>query len=177
MGPHGQGQLTKAVNNCLYDISCAAMAEILPFATKAGMDVQALTEVVTKGCGQSFGFDKFAPLVPRRAFAAPAHGYPMGAAYKDLQNLAAEARACGVSLPVFEAAKGTYEAALDRGLQHECKGAMVKVFEERMGVTVKSAMAPTSPLAYDVQRCLQYDPVRKPRKNHLFEELDETKDA
>ena len=81
------------------------------------------------------------------------------------------------SLPVFEAAKGTYEAALDRGLQHECKGAMVKVFEERMGVTVKSAMAPTSPLAYDVQRCLQYDPVRKPRKNHLFEELDETKDA
>ena len=36
MGAHGHGQLAKAVNNCLYDVACAAMAEMLPLAQKAG---------------------------------------------------------------------------------------------------------------------------------------------
>jgi 3-hydroxyisobutyrate dehydrogenase-like beta-hydroxyacid dehydrogenase len=34
MGPSGHGQIAKALNNCLYNISCAAVGEILPLAMK-----------------------------------------------------------------------------------------------------------------------------------------------
>jgi 3-hydroxyisobutyrate dehydrogenase-like beta-hydroxyacid dehydrogenase len=38
MGSPGNGQLTKMTNNVLYNISCAAMAEMLTLAVKLGLD-------------------------------------------------------------------------------------------------------------------------------------------
>ncbi len=38
MGPAGAGQLTKTVNNVLYDINIAALAEVLPMAVAMGLD-------------------------------------------------------------------------------------------------------------------------------------------
>ena len=136
VGGHGHGQTAKALNNCLYNVSVAAMAEVLPLAQRLGLDVEALCRVVCAGTGQSFGFNKFAPLVRARAFDAPRHGYPMGAAFKDMLVLRDAAESVGVGLDVVDAARRTYEAALAAGLGAEHKGAMVKVWEERLGVTV-----------------------------------------
>ena len=136
VGGHGHGQLAKALNNCLYNVSVAAMAECLPLAQKSGLDVEAFARVVAAGTGQSFGFCKFAPLVMARAFGAPQHGYPMGAAFKDMEVVADAADAVGADLCVVSAARRTYEEALRSGLAREHKGAMVKVWEQRMGTRV-----------------------------------------
>ncbi len=132
----GSAQLGKALNNCLYNASVAAMAEVLPVARANGLDPATLVEIVTHGTGQSFGFDKFAPLVLARQFDAPEHGYPMGAAFKDMR-VVAEAAAGGeggsgrrrLRTPVLDATRGTYEKAVAMGLGDEVKGAMCKVYE------------------------------------------------
>ena len=136
MGTHGNGQLAKALNNCLYNISVAAMAEVLPLAQRSGLSVEAFSRVVAAGTGQSFGFCKFAPLCMDRTFEAPTYGYPMGAAFKDMEVVAEAAEAAGVTLSVVGAARRTYEAALAAGLSHEHKGAMVKVWERELGVVI-----------------------------------------
>ena len=46
VGRLGHGQLAKALNNCLYNCSVAAMAEVLPLATRAGLDLDAFCKVV-----------------------------------------------------------------------------------------------------------------------------------
>lgn len=140
-GSQGSGQLCKAINNALYNVSCAAMAEALTLAEASGLPPAALAQVVSKGSGQSFGFDKFAPLVLKREFGTGANGYPMGAAIKDMDVVAQTARAVGAELDVVAATRRTYEAALRAGLGHESKGAMVKVWEQRLGVMVGQARA------------------------------------
>mmetsp|Transcript_40959 Transcript_40959/g.124101 ORF Transcript_40959/g.124101 Transcript_40959/m.124101 type:complete len:274 (+) Transcript_40959:1-822(+) len=138
MGSHGNGQLAKALNNCLYNVSCAAMAEVLALATKSGLDTQALCQIVSGGSGQSFGFDKFSGLVGQRKFSAPEFGYPMGSAFKDMKVVAETAqRHGGADLAVIQAAKRVYEEALGMGLAREHKGAMTKVYEAKLGVTVE----------------------------------------
>ena len=137
-GPFGCGQLAKALNNCLYNISAAAMGEVLALSERLGLDPEVLARVVTSGSGQSFGFDKFAPLVFQRQFAAPEFGYPMKSAFKDMEVVSQAAIAAGVDLSpgVILAARRTYEAALDLGLGGEHKGAMAKVWERSMGVRI-----------------------------------------
>eukprot|EP00931_Biecheleriopsis_adriatica_P071568 TRINITY_DN45444_c0_g1_i1.p1 TRINITY_DN45444_c0_g1~~TRINITY_DN45444_c0_g1_i1.p1 ORF type:complete len:185 (+),score=38.37 TRINITY_DN45444_c0_g1_i1:32-556(+) len=135
MGESGNGQLAKAMNNCLYNVSCAATAEMLPFAARAGLPLQAFVEAVSTGTGQSFGFQQWAPLILQREFEAPKHGFPMGSAFKDLETLSGEAAKLGLETPpVVAAARATYERALSLGLAKEHKGAMVKVWERDMGV-------------------------------------------
>ena len=46
MGTTGNGQLAKALNNCLYNVSVAAMAEMLPLASRAGLSLESFVEVV-----------------------------------------------------------------------------------------------------------------------------------
>ena len=53
-GKVGNGQLTKLINQLLFNICCAGIAEVLPMAVKLGLDTEKVTEVVTNGTGRSF---------------------------------------------------------------------------------------------------------------------------
>jgi len=66
MGSSGNGQIMKMANNVLYNISVAAMAEMLPLTVRLGLDPEKVRTVVGKGSGQSFGFDFFSELVLKR---------------------------------------------------------------------------------------------------------------
>ncbi|MBW1943418.1 MAG: NAD(P)-dependent oxidoreductase [Deltaproteobacteria bacterium] len=135
MGSSGNGQLMKITNNVLYNISVAAMAEMLPLAVRLGLDPEKVRTVVGKGSGQSFGFDFFSELVLKRKFST---GFPMGIAFKDMAAVIEKADEQKVPLPVASAAMQTYKMALAQGLGEESKGAMVKVWEKIMGVEVRS---------------------------------------
>jgi 3-hydroxyisobutyrate dehydrogenase-like beta-hydroxyacid dehydrogenase len=54
MGELGSGQLTKLINQLLFNISAAAIAEILPMAAKLGLDPEKVVSVVRSGTGKSF---------------------------------------------------------------------------------------------------------------------------
>ena len=131
MGQHGSGQLTKAINNILFDINIAAVAEILPLAIKLGLDPEKFGSVVNSGSGRSYASEFFISRILRNHFS---DGYPMQHAYKDLICGAELSAQLGIPLPVMHAATTTYQMALLKGLGHEDKGAMAKVFAELLGV-------------------------------------------
>ena len=53
MGGSGNGQLTKLINQLLYDINMAAVAEVLPMAIKLGLDPEKVAQVVNSGTGRA----------------------------------------------------------------------------------------------------------------------------
>ncbi len=131
MGPTGSGQLTKLVNQLLFDVNAAALGEVLPMAAKMGLDPDLVAEVVNSGTGRSFASEFFIAHILRGHFSS---GYPMKEAYKDLISGAKLSADLCIPMPVVAAATATYQAALLRGHGEEDKGAMVRVFEELLGV-------------------------------------------
>ncbi|MFC2020933.1 NAD(P)-dependent oxidoreductase [Chloroflexota bacterium] len=134
MGKNGNGQLTKLINQLLYNVSCAAMAEILPMAVKLGLDPEAVCGVVTSSTGQTFALNFFTPYILKNDFRS---GYPLGKAYKDMVSAAEISSQENIPLPVFFAALQTYQLALLEGHGMENKGAMIKVWEKALGVEVR----------------------------------------
>jgi 3-hydroxyisobutyrate dehydrogenase-like beta-hydroxyacid dehydrogenase len=139
MGAAGSGQLTKLINQLLFDINAAALAEILPVAAKLGLDPARIGEVVNNGTGRSYASEFFIPRMLRGHFG---DGYPMQAAYKDLVSGAALSAELGIPLPVLAAATATYQTALLKGHGSKDKGAMVLVFEELLGVAFRDGEQP-----------------------------------
>lgn len=134
MGESGNGQLAKMANNVLFNISCAAMAEVLPMAVKMGLDPEKLCAVVRSGTGQSYGFDFFSKLVLEDNFEP---GYPLKNAYKDMDAVIELAAKHRIPLPVTAATMQTYQMALCQGYGNENKGAMIKVWENLLKVKTR----------------------------------------
>ncbi|WP_028240815.1 NAD(P)-dependent oxidoreductase [Stutzerimonas azotifigens] len=135
MGPVGSGQLTKLINQLLFDINCAALAEILPMAVKLGLDAEKITAVVNSGTGRSHASECFLPHILENEFG---NGYPLRHAYKDLVHGAQLSAQMGIPLPVLAAATATYQTALLQGHGDLDKGAMIKVYEQLLGVEFRS---------------------------------------
>jgi len=131
MGKVGSGQLTKLVNQLLFNISCAAIAEVLPMAAKLGLDPEKVTEVVTSGTGRSFAAEFFAPLALDGIFNK---GYPLKHAYKDMISASEISAQHKIPLPMVHACATTYQMALAEGFEDQGKGAMIRVFERLLDV-------------------------------------------
>jgi 3-hydroxyisobutyrate dehydrogenase-like beta-hydroxyacid dehydrogenase len=138
LGPSGSGQLTKLINQLLFDINAAALAEVLPMAARMGLDPDLVAEVVNSGTGRSYASEFFIPRILRGHFA---DGYPMAKAYKDLVSGAELGAEHCIPMPVLAAATATYQAALLRGHGDKDKGGMVRVFEELLGTAFRTRAA------------------------------------
>ena len=134
MGEVGSGQLTKLVNQLLFDINMAGLAEVLPFAAKMGLDPEKIGEIVNSGTGRSHASEFFIPRILDGNFK---DGYPMQHAYKDLISGAMIAANENIPMPVLHASTVTYQMALLKGLGAEDKGAMIKVYEDLLNVTYR----------------------------------------
>ena len=134
MGTYGCGQLTKAINNILFDINIAGFAEMLPVAVKLGLDPVKIGEVINSSSGRSYASEFFIPRILKRNFA---DGYPLDHAYKDLVCGAEISAQLGLPLPVMHAATTTYQMAILEGHGLKDKGAMTCVYEKLLGVEYK----------------------------------------
>ena len=134
MGGTGSGQLTKLINQLLFDINAAALAEVLPMAVKLGLDPEKVGQVVNSGTGKSYASEFFLPRILKNSFS---DGYPMKHAYKDLVSGAEISANLCIPMPVLGAATATYQAALLKGYGDQDKGAMIRVFEELLGVAYR----------------------------------------
>lgn len=131
MGKVGSGQLTKLINQLLFDINVAAIAEILPFSQKMGLDPSKVAAIVNSGTGRSFASEFFIPKILEDNFSG---GYPLESAYKDLVSASEISSTMNLPLPVLSAATTTYQMALLKGYGKEDKGGMIHVFEDLFGV-------------------------------------------
>jgi 3-hydroxyisobutyrate dehydrogenase len=97
LGPAGAGQLTKMVNQICIAGVVQGLAEGIHFAKKAGLDVEAVIETISKGAAQSWQMEN-------RYKTMNANKYDFGFAVdwmrKDLSIAIAEARRSGAHLPV-----------------------------------------------------------------------------
>ena len=142
MGEVGAGQLTKLINQLLFDINAAALAEILPLSVKLGIDPEQVAQVVNSGTGRSYASEFFIPNILRSDFS---NGYSMQAAYKDLISGAEISARHNIPTPVLAAATASYQQALREGHGEKDKGGMILVFERLLGVAFR-ARAPEDKL-------------------------------
>ena len=135
MGGIGCGQLTKLINQLLFNISCAGLAEVLPMAVKLGLDPEKVGQVVTTGTGRSFAADFFIPLTLKNKFD---EGYPVKAAYKDMISAAEISAHKGIPLPVVNATAVTFQMAMAEGFGDLSKGGLIRVFEKLLGTEYRA---------------------------------------
>ncbi len=135
MGSTGTGQFTKLINQLLFDINAAALAEILPLAVKMDLDPAKVGEVVNSGTGRSYASEFFIPRILKDRFS---DGYAMKNAYKDLVSAAEISADLCIPMPVLHAATTTYQMALLKGCGDQNKGAMIRVFEDLLGVRYRT---------------------------------------
>ncbi len=131
MGGVGNGQLSKMLNNVLYNVNIAALAEVLPMAVKLGLDPEKAARVINTGSGQSFASRVFIPNILDNRFD---QAYSLDNAYKDMANVCDISSREKIPIPVVQAAVSTYKMALNFGFGAEDKGAMIKVFEKLLDV-------------------------------------------
>jgi 3-hydroxyisobutyrate dehydrogenase len=97
LGPSGAGQLTKMINQICIAGLVQGLSEGLHFGQKAGLDIEAVVEVISKGAAGSWQMEN-------RHKTMNAGKYDFGFAVdwmrKDLGIVLAEARRNGANLPV-----------------------------------------------------------------------------
>jgi len=97
LGPVGSGQLAKMVNQICIAGLVQGLSEGLAFGQKAGMDVAAVVEVISKGAAQSWQMENRYKTMLDDHFE---HGFAVDWMRKDLSICLAEARNNGAKLPV-----------------------------------------------------------------------------
>jgi len=96
MGPAGSGQLTKMVNQIAIAGVLEGLAEAINFALAAGLDADAVIDVIGKGAAQSWQMDNRAATMAKGEFD---FGFAVDWMRKDLGLVLDEARRLGISLP------------------------------------------------------------------------------
>jgi len=130
-GAIGSGQAMKAINNVIYDVNIAALCEMLPLAKAIGLDTDAVAKVVTSASGRSFASEYFVPRMLERRFDSD---FAMGDAFKDIVNVQKMAIETQAMLPVVNAMVASYQAAMAAGFADQPKSAILKVYENALGV-------------------------------------------
>jgi 3-hydroxyisobutyrate dehydrogenase-like beta-hydroxyacid dehydrogenase len=112
MGPIGSGQLTKMVNQICIAGLLQGLAEGLAFGERAGLDMNAVIEVIAKGAAQSWQMDNRAQTMCQGEFD---FGFAVDWMRKDLGIARDEASRNGAQLPVVALVDDFYAELQARG--------------------------------------------------------------
>jgi 3-hydroxyisobutyrate dehydrogenase len=97
IGPAGSGQLTKMANQICIAGIVQGMSEAYCLMRAAGLDIEAVTDVISKGAAQSWQMENRYKTMNAGEYN---HGFAVEWMRKDLGIALEEARKQGVSLPV-----------------------------------------------------------------------------
>jgi 3-hydroxyisobutyrate dehydrogenase len=97
MGPAGAGQLTKMVNQICIAGLVQGLSEGIHFGKKAGLDIEAVLDVISKGAAGSWQMENRGKTMNQGKFD---FGFAVDWMRKDLSIVLGEARKNGASLPI-----------------------------------------------------------------------------
>jgi 3-hydroxyisobutyrate dehydrogenase len=97
LGPAGSGQLAKMANQICIAGIVQGMAEAFSLARAAGLDIEAVVEVISKGAAQSWQMDNRSKTMAAGEYD---HGFAVEWMRKDLGIALDEGRRGGASLPL-----------------------------------------------------------------------------
>ena len=139
VGPSTHGNVVKLINNFLGQVSNAAVAEALPLAVKAGVDVQALFDVVKVSGGNSRVWEGAVPAICQRNFTVT---FELRLAHKDMGYMSNLGRELNVPLPMTNSLLNVLDMAKASGLGRENTNALVKMYEKILGIEVRGMEKP-----------------------------------
>jgi 3-hydroxyisobutyrate dehydrogenase-like beta-hydroxyacid dehydrogenase len=129
LGPAGAGQLTKMVNQICIAGLLQGLSEGLHFATRAGLEIDRVVSVLSKGAAQSWQMDHRASTMARGEFD---FGFAVEWMRKDLAIALDEARRNGAELPVAELVDRFYaEIAAAGGARLDTSSLITRLGAER----------------------------------------------
>ncbi len=97
LGPAGSGQLTKMINQICIAGIVQGLSEGIHFGQKAGLDIEAVLDVISKGAAGSWQMENRGKTMNEGKFE---FGFAVDWMRKDLAICLAEARKNGATLPV-----------------------------------------------------------------------------
>src|SRR5690606_9611169 len=112
MGPPGAGQLTKMVNQICIAGLVQALSEGLNFGLRAGLDVNKVIDVISKGAAQSWQMENRGRTMIEGKFD---FGFAVKWMRKDLAICLEEAKRNGARLPVTALVDQFYAHVEERG--------------------------------------------------------------
>ena len=130
VGEPGAGQVAKAANQIMVAAQMVAMAELLVFSQKAGVDPQKVVEAIKGGAAQCWTLD----VKPPRLFAGNRNpGFKAHMQAKDLNIVLETAREYGVPLPATAENAQLFNAMLQMGMGELDNSAVLGVIETLAG--------------------------------------------
>ncbi|KAF5058397.1 NAD(P)-dependent oxidoreductase [Anaerotignum sp.] len=134
MGSSGCGDVAKLANNMIVGCNLIAVSEAFAFAVKAGLDPEVLFHAIKDGFAQNAVMDLKVPKIISRDFSASAR---IAVHQKDMKNATKLAEDMGVEIPMSTLVLNYMNRMDEAGLINEDQCALVKMFEQDMGIEVK----------------------------------------
>ncbi|MEI6288907.1 MAG: NAD(P)-binding domain-containing protein [Chloroflexota bacterium] len=134
VGEAGAGQVAKAANQIMVAAQMVAMAELLIFSQKAGVDPQKVVNAIKGGAAQCWTLD----VKPPRLFAGNrTPGFKAFMQAKDLNIVLESAREYGVPLPGTAENAQLFNAMLQMGMGELDNSAVIGVLEQLAAVKLQ----------------------------------------
>ena len=133
VGESGAGQVTKACNQIMVAAQMTAMAELLIFARKAGVDPEKVVQAIKAGAAQCWALD----IKPQRLFAGNREpGFKAYMQAKDLGIVMDTAREYGTPMPAAAVNTQLFDAMLAMDMAELDNSAVIGVIEKLANQTL-----------------------------------------
>ncbi|MFL5822451.1 MAG: NAD(P)-dependent oxidoreductase [Solirubrobacteraceae bacterium] len=129
-GPLGHGQMVKVINNAVAATNTAVVGEALLVAKKAGVDLDALTQVMGAGSGGSTMLELKAGAMREHDFTPL---FKLEHMLKDVRLCLEEGQAAGAPFQSAALTREVLTAAMGRGLGEQDFAALIEVLEGLAG--------------------------------------------
>jgi 3-hydroxyisobutyrate dehydrogenase-like beta-hydroxyacid dehydrogenase len=131
VGPLGQGQMIKLINNSVAAANAATLAQALTVGKATGVDLEALVKVMGAGSGGSTMLSLKAQPMLEHDYATL---FKLEHMLKDVRLCLEEAQAAGVPFPAASQARDLYAGAMGRGHAEDDFAAVLETVEGLAGV-------------------------------------------
>jgi len=138
VGETGKGQSAKLAMNLIIALTYEGFAEALTLATKLGVNMEKLLQLINASMVRSGVVEYKAPFVMKRDFTP---NFPLRLMHKDIHLMLDAARELRVKLPALETVEEIYEIATDEGQADLDYAATLSLLEKWAGVEVKGTSA------------------------------------
>ncbi len=127
MGPAGSGQSTKMVNQICVAGLLQALAEGLAFAEQAGLDAEAVVDIISKGAAQSWQMDNRSKSMLAGEFD---FGFAVDWMRKDLAIVFDEAKLNGANLPITKLIDSFYAQIQKNGGNRQDTSSLISLLRK-----------------------------------------------
>jgi len=123
LGAHGAGQLAKMANQICIAGIVQGLAEAIAFGEKAGLDMKAVLDVISKGAAQSWQMEHRGPTMVQGQFD---FGFAVDWMRKDLGLVLDEARRNGARLPLTALVDQFYADVQEMGGRRQDTSSLIR---------------------------------------------------